>query len=216
MIIAGFGSSFQLQGRAGQRQIVKTKTACILEEAISGEHRFGPEEIAEDRRHQNCDRPVETGGEHTTAIRRCALTVECESTCQRAAAIGIERKINLQLIQFTSASQSEINRREAINVQEIGDNAIGRFRDFQVEIDLLVGIGISRAKREISARTIKTLDVETGIQRAIGKGQAAIGRDFRFKAKNIRPEMQACNIELVETDGNWQFRQAETRRFRRW
>ena len=108
-----------------ERQIVETETARILEKAIGGKNRFGTEEIAEHRRHQNRNRAIETGRENTPAIRRLTLPVECEFACQRAAAIGVECKIDLQFIQRTGTGQSEIDRRSAIDVQQVGDDAVG-------------------------------------------------------------------------------------------
>ena len=159
-VIAGFGRSLQFQGSAVQRQIIKAEAACILQEAIRRQYGFGTEEIAEYRRYKNRDRTVETGRENTSAIGRLTLPVEREFACQRAATVGVERKIDLQLVKRTGAFQSKIDRRTTIDVQQVGDDAVSRFRDFKVEIDLLVRIGIGRAKGKISAGTVETLDVE--------------------------------------------------------
>ncbi|MNL52013.1 hypothetical protein D3C87_1751530 [compost metagenome] len=98
----------------------------------------------------------------------------------------------------------------SIDIEHIGDNAIGRLCDFEIKIKLLIGIGISSAERKIAARPIKTLDIKHGIQRPVGKRKIAVERYFRLQPENILTKMQVSYIKAIDIDRQRQLRQAET------
>ncbi len=208
-IRSGLSRGFNVQCSTVERQIIETETTAIFQQTISGKRCFSTKEIAKRWRHQNGDRTIDLRRKHPAI----SLTHQCKTTRQRATAIGIKRQIDLKIIQCALASQRQINRRTTINIEHIGNNTVGRLSDFQIEIKLLISIGIGGAQRKITARTIKTFNVKGRSQRPSGKRQIAIQRYFRLQSKNIRTEFETRHIKAIDIDRQRQFRQAETRRF---
>ena len=183
-------------------ELFEQQATRLLEQPAGDKPGLGAEEVAKARRNEDRDRPVQAGGE--AEARR--LLAKPRRARQHALRAGIERQCQIELGKRALALQGKGHRRPALDAQDIGDNAVGRLVQREVETKNLGFLGVVRAQRQPPAGTIEPRHVEGGIQRPLDKLKMSADADLRRQAEHALAEGHERHVQRSDVHGQRKLR----------
>ena len=123
---------------------------------------------------------------------------------QHALRAGIERQCQVQLGKRPLALQGQRHRRPPFDVEDIGNDAVCRLVQREVETENLCFLGVVRVQRHLPAGTIQPRHVERGIQRTVDELKMSADADLRGKAEHAVPERHQRHVKRSDVHGQRQ------------
>ena len=192
-------------------ELLKQQATRLLELPVGDKPGLGTEEVAKARRNEHGDRSVQAGGKAEAA----RLLAKPRRARQHALRAGIQRQRKIELGKRAFALQGKRHRGPALDTQRIGDNAVGRLVQREVETESLRFLGIVRAQRQPPARAIQSRHVERGIQRTFDEVEMPANADLRRQAEHALPERHQRHLQRPDVHGQRQLRYLQRARFGR-
>ena len=103
----------------------------------------------------------------------------------------------------------------ALDVEEVGEDAVGRLGQRHADIDAVIGLLVADGDVELATRPVESDDIERGIERTAFQPELAVDRDLRAEPEDVLAERHLGYAELVELDRHRKIRDGQRRRFRR-
>ncbi|TWH01110.1 hypothetical protein L598_000100000910 [Mesorhizobium sp. J18] len=157
----GIGSSFEMKRGAVEIEGFEREAAGILGHAVGREHRLRAKEIAE----ALGDEPRDRAGKLRLEADPFGLAAQVGRAVENTLSLRIERQRYVKLVERTGAGKRQRKGRPAFDAQQIGDDAVCRFLQRQVEVEDAGIVGILRGQRKLSSRPVETPDGKLGIKR---------------------------------------------------
>ena len=183
-------------------ELLEQQATRLLEQPAGDKPGLGAEEVAKARRNEDRDRPVQAGGE--SQARR--LLAQPRRARQHALRAGIERQGQIELGKRSLAPQGKGHRGPAFDAQDIGDNAVGRLVQREIETKNLGLLGVVRAQRQSPAGTIQPRHIEGGIQRPLDELKMSADADLRRQAEHAFAESHERHFQRSDVHGQRQLR----------